>query len=84
MNLLLEFDENYKRIIDPYIDFGESLNEVKCKINDKLNIDLNIMNFELVKRETGKKFRMKYHRDNYMVRNIKGKSVFITFTPLHI
>ena len=44
MNLLLEFDENYKRIIDPYIDFGESLNEIKCKINDKLNIDLDIMN----------------------------------------
>ena len=79
MNLLLEFDENYKRIIDPYIDFGESLNEIKCKINDKLNIDLDIMNSELVKIETGKKFRIKYHRDNYMVRNIKGTSVFITF-----
>ena len=79
MNLLIEFDKKYKRIIDPYVDFGENLNEIKYKIKEKLNIDLDKMNSELVKRETSTNFRMKYHRDNYMVRNIEGKLVFIAF-----
>tara|TARA_E500000178_G_scaffold356532_2_gene435200 strand:+ start:3823 stop:4257 length:435 start_codon:yes stop_codon:yes gene_type:complete len=79
MNLLIKFDKSYKKIIDPYIDFGENLNEIKYKIKEKLNIDLDKMNCELVKRETGTSFRMKYHRDNYMVRNIEGKLVFIPF-----
>ena len=79
MNLLIKFDKSYKKIIDPYIDFGENLKEIKYKIKEKLNIDLDKMNCELVKRETGTSFRMKYHRDNYMVRNIEGKLVFIPF-----
>tara|TARA_Y100000813_G_C24152862_1_gene348042 strand:- start:1449 stop:1883 length:435 start_codon:yes stop_codon:yes gene_type:complete len=80
MNILFEFDKKYKKIINPYIDFGENLNEIKYKIKDKHNIDLDKMNYELIKRETSTNFRMKYHRDNYMVRNIEGKFVFIPFS----
>lgn len=79
MNLLIEFDKNYKKKIEPYIDFGDTLNEIIEKVKLKFNIDLNEMNFELVKRKTETNFRMKYHRDNYMVRNIEGKLVFIQF-----
>lgn len=79
MNLLIEFDKNYKKKIEPYIDFGDTLNEIIEKVKLKFNIDLNEMNSELVKRKTETNFRMKYHRDNYMVRNIEGKLVFIQF-----
>jgi len=79
MDLLIKFDKSYKKIIDPYIDFGESIDEIKEKIKSKLNIDLDLMNFELIKRETESKFRMKYHRDNFMVREVEGELVFIPF-----
>mgnify|MGYP001247933237 CR=1 FL=1 len=84
MNLLKKFDKKYKKKIEPYIDFGDTLNEIIDKVKLKFNIDLNEMNSELVKRKTETNFRMKYHRDNYMVRNIEGKLVFIQFKNIKI
>ena len=36
MDLLIKFDKSYKKIIDPYIDFGESIDEIKEKIKSNL------------------------------------------------
>ena len=77
---LLQDIGNNMRLIDPYIDFGKSIYEIKEKILKYKNIDLNEMEMEIVKRETEKNFRMKYHRDNFMVRNIEGKLIFIPFS----
>ncbi len=79
MEFLKNFDRNYNKIIEPYISYGNTFEEIKKEILNKLDINLDMMNYEKVNRETTKGFRMKYHRDNFMVRKVKNEILFLPF-----
>jgi hypothetical protein len=79
MDLLEDFNKKYKKLINPYIDFGDNFDNIKKKIKEKLKIDLNLLNYDLINRETNKGFKMRFHRDNYFIRKIDGKKKFIAY-----
>ena len=79
MDILFKYDKGYKKKIELYTFFSENLEEAFHKIMNKFNIDLNRYNYDIVKRITEEGFKMKYHRDNYMLRKVKGEYIFIPF-----
>jgi len=79
MELLLDFNKNYNKIIEPYINYGENFNSIKNIIKNNLNIDLNLYRYDLVERKTEKGFKMNYHRDNYLIRKFNNKKIFIAY-----
>lgn len=67
-DLLKEFHNDYKIIIEPYIEFSDNLNEIYQKIQNKYNINLNEYKFNIIERKTEKGFKLNFHRDNYLIR----------------
>ena len=84
MDLMTNFNKNYIKLINPYIDFSENFDNIKNKINEKFKIYLNLFNYDLIKRETNEGFKMKFHRDNYFIRRINGKKKFISYDKCEI
>lgn len=79
MNYLQEFQENYKPIIDIYYDYSDNFVSIIEMIYSKLNINLNDYIYDKIIRKTETGYRMKFHRDNYMLRKINNRYIFIPF-----
>ena len=86
MEILINFQKTYKKKIEIYADYSDNFEEIKKIIMTKLQINLNEFNHDLVERETESGYKMKYHRDNHMLRKVNKTYLFIPFTktPLPI
>jgi len=84
MDLLLEYNKNYDKLIEPYIDYSCNFDEILYKIKLNLNIDLSKFKYDIVKRNTKKGFKMNYHRDNYLIRKIEGINIFIPYDKVNL
>ena len=87
MNFLKEFQQNYKTQIDIYYNYSDNFTGIKDLIYSQLGISLDKYTYDKTIRETSKGYKMKYHRDNYMLRKFKNIYLFIPFdkskTPLY-
>lgn len=87
MNYMQEYAAVYKPSIDIYIDYATNYNEIKRKVFSNRNINLDIFDIETTKRVTKEGYKMKYHRDNYMLRKFPNSYLFIPFsnskTPIY-
>jgi len=87
MNFLKEFQQNYKTQIDIYHNYSDNFTGIKDIIYSQLGITLDKYTYDKTVRETSKGYKMKYHRDNYMLRKFKNIYLFIPFdkskTPLY-
>ena len=87
MEILQSFQNNYTSKIEIYHDYSNNFEDIKKLILNKLEINLNDYSYELIERETKAGYKMKYHRDNYMLRKFKNIYLFIPFdkskTPLY-
>lgn len=79
MNFLLNWHNNINLIIKPYINFAETYEQIENIILEKLNINLQNFTYEVVNRETKEGFKMKYHRDNYLLRRYEDGYKFLLF-----
>ncbi len=79
MTFLQQFKNNYLSKLETYQDTATNFTEIKKKIFDKYQINLDTYQLEHVVRNTEAGFKMGYHRDNYMIRKFSGKYVFIPF-----
>jgi len=79
MDYLIAFQKKYQREIDIYIDCADNFIDIFNKILLNCNINLEHYNYDLILRSTNTGYKMKYHRDNYMLRKFKTKYVFIPF-----
>lgn len=84
MELLREFSNKYDKIIEPFIDFSDNLEDIFDKIKSNLNIDLKNFKYDIIKRNTQKGFKMNYHRDNYLIRKINGENIFIPYDKINL
>jgi hypothetical protein len=80
MEILKKFQQNYKSIIEIYSDYHDTYEGIKQLITDNRSIDLDEYSYELIERETTTGYKMKYHRDNYMLRKINNTYLFIPFS----
>lgn len=79
MNTLIQFQKTYKSNVDIYHNYSNNYDEIKTIILSNLNINLNEFKFDLIERNTEQGFKMKYHRDNYMLRKFNKQYIFIPF-----
>ncbi len=84
MNYLIDFQRNYRKKIDIYNNYSDSLNDIFHKILLNCNINLKDYDYDCITRETNPGYKMKYHRDNYMLRKFKTKYLFIPFSDSNI
>lgn len=84
MEILKNFQQLYKPITEIYCDYSTNFDEIKNKILIKLDINLNDYTYDLVERETTAGYKMKYHRDNYMLRKFNDISLFIPFNEYRL
>ena len=79
MDYLIHFQKNYSCKVKVYIDSAENLESVFDKIRLHYNIHLNNYIYDQITRKTSIGYKMKYHRDNYMLRKFKSTYLFIPF-----
>lgn len=84
MQLIIEFSNSYDKLIEPFIEYSDNLDDIYSKIKFNLNIDLNKFNCDIIKRNTVKGFKMTYHRDNYLIRKINGKNIFVPYDKINL
>ena len=79
MEILKKFQANYEPTIEIYNDYSNNFDDIKNKILTKLNINLNDYTYDLIEKETNAGYKMKYHRDSYMLRKFTDIHIFIPF-----
>ena len=79
MDFLIDWHENCNLLIEPYVNYAQTYEELEKKILENLNINLVDYTYELVERKTEKGFNMKFHRDNYMLRKYEDGFKFLLF-----
>jgi len=78
-NLFEDFYKSHKVNVKPYINYAESLDDIYNLILKDRNINLRLMNYTLVKRETEKGFKLGFHRDNYLSRKFNKVWKFVPY-----
>ena len=84
MEFLKKFQQNYKSNIDIFHDYADNFVAIKDIIYTKLGIQLDDYNYDISTRKTNNGYKMKYHRDNYMLRKFKNEYKFIPFDHSNI
>ena len=79
MEILQSFQNNYTSKIEIYHDYSNNFEDIKKLILNKLKINLNDYCYDFIERETKSGYKMKYHRDNYMLRKVNNTYLFIPF-----
>ena len=84
MNVLQQFQDTYKSKIDIYQSYETNFQDIITNIYTKLDIDLHNYKYDFLERKTTSGYKMKYHRDNHMLRTIHNVTIFIPFQNSNI
>ena len=83
MDALQNFMTHYQPKIKQYQDFAESFSQLKIKVLQQRQINLDNYTHDITIRETKAGYKMSFHRDNYLLRRFKqgnhSRHIFIPF-----